>query len=565
MKREDGWNLKQIGIGMGALALLVLVIIVMYKASATVHVTCESRELDTGWNVEAHGIQYEDVTLSETLFEMFNRGDVMVLNRMLPGGETVPNPVLQCYSVHAMVEVFIEGREIFSYGKDLIETGRLLGYGMNYIPLPADYAGKELTVRLTVAEDDAFEGEPAMAIVDGSTFVRRELAEQKINFAVTLFLIVFGLIGMGLSLTMLFKQNAFFRTYCISATSFLLGCWTACNVGVMQYFVRDLSVKSYLEYYSFYLVIIPFILYFKDRVMNENTPKGFRIAYGLLVGADVLLACLAFALQTLNIVHLPAFLRVFHLMIALNFLFLIVLTVWEYRQKHYVEKWLTIGFGLVILTAAAELVRYNLSKYIVGFSGNMYTSVMDVGALILVMTLLVDFGSKVAKSYYRDAWQKLLERMAYVDELTGLFNRRKCDEVMEKLDESDMKYAIVSLDMNLLKIINDTYGHESGDMALKQFSKILQECFPQPATVGRMGGDEFIVILPDVNAQKPAETVQEMERRLDAVHIEGMRESLSAAYGVAYRGEGGNAFGTYRLADERMYRCKRDMKSRMNG
>lgn len=92
MKRKDGWNLKQIGIGLGALALLVLVIIVMYKASATVHVTCESRELDTGWNVEAHGIQYEDVTLSETLFEMFNRGDVMVLKRMLPGGRNGTQP-----------------------------------------------------------------------------------------------------------------------------------------------------------------------------------------------------------------------------------------------------------------------------------------------------------------------------------------------------------------------------------------------------------------------------------------------------------------------------------------
>jgi diguanylate cyclase (GGDEF)-like protein len=212
--------------------------------------------------------------------------------------------------------------------------------------------------------------------------------------------------------------------------------------------------------------------------------------------------------------------------------------------------------------ALYELVRYNLDKYLIGFANNKYDSTMGIAALIIVITLFVDFTNRITKNLYQAAQQKLLEQMAYMDELTGLANRRKCEEEMVALSENEHKnYAIVSMDMNLLKHINDTYGHESGDKALQDFAKVLKEAFPGDATVGRMGGDEFAAILPDTDRKTAEGYIDRMLQMMQEYndHAAGVVR-LSTAYGCACGSEADTPHGVYSKADERMYECKRRMK-----
>ena len=206
------------------------------------------------------------------------------------------------------------------------------------------------------------------------------------------------------------------------------------------------------------------------------------------------------------------------------------------------------------------MVRYNMNKYLVGFSGNKYDSALGFGALVIVIALFVDFGTKVTKNMYKEAQQQALEKMAYIDELTELFNRRRCDETMNELDKTKNYYGIISMDMNLLKHINDTYGHEKGDEALKRFADVMRESFPPQTTLGRMGGDEFIAILPDANQSKVDAYLARLQKNMDKQNQGGSPVTLSAAYGAAFRGERDNSHAVYSLADERMYECKRAMK-----
>lgn len=539
--------------------MLALIVPLVYFTRAK-WIDCQTERFDTGWDAEVHGKSYSNITISETLFGMCNEGDVLTISRQLPKDSHIPNPVLQCYSVQSIVEVYLDEKLIYSYGQDIYEEGLLLGYGMNYVELPEDYAGKELKIVYTVCEDNAFEGLPQLTISDGHTLMEKILSSGRFSIAIAMFLIMFGVICMALSIFMLVSDDIYKRTFCIAAFSFLLGCWTLCSNDLLIFFVKNMSIKVYIEYFSFYLLPLPFTYYFKDFIKQKGCPKAVRIYFWVLIAAELALVGLVVSLQAFNLVPLPRFIGIDHILLLFLALFVVLISVVQYRKNRKLEIGVTVGFGLAMVTALFELIHYNLDKYKLGVADNNYGNSLSFAALFIVIALFADFGGKITTNLYQEAQNHLLARLAYVDELTTLSNRRRCDEVMAELKDVKQLYAIVSMDMNLLKYINDTYGHEMGDYALQQFADVLKNVFPETASVGRMGGDEFIVILPDTDRKLVKGYIASMVKEMEDRSRKEKEIILSSAYGCAFSDEGEDVQSVYALADERMYECKRAMK-----
>lgn len=239
-----------------------------------------------------------------------------------------------------------------------------------------------------------------------------------------------------------------------------------------------------------------------------------------------------------------------------------------------------IGFLIAIVIVIVELIRFNIDKYITGFANNVYSSDTCFAVLIIVISMLVDYGSKTSKLLFENAQKAVLEQMAYMDELTGLGNRRMCEKKLTELEEkemsSDSMYAIVSLDLNFLKHTNDTYGHEKGDELIKNFSDVLSNVFDLYGTVTRTGGDEFVVILDDITEETVKSLLAQMLEQMEEKNKSDSEVILSTAYGYAMKGEiplkqeqnekinlkvvdiGPRA--VYRIADDRMYENKRKSK-----
>jgi diguanylate cyclase (GGDEF)-like protein/PAS domain S-box-containing protein len=108
-------------------------------------------------------------------------------------------------------------------------------------------------------------------------------------------------------------------------------------------------------------------------------------------------------------------------------------------------------------------------------------------------------------------YEEHLHRAAYFDMLTGLPNRRLLFERLTVLDQSDMPYAMLLIDLNDFKVVNDTLGHKVGDELLAGVAHRLQSAVDETATVARLGGDEFAVLLPHA-AQTQAELVAQAVR-----------------------------------------------------
>jgi diguanylate cyclase (GGDEF)-like protein len=161
-------------------------------------------------------------------------------------------------------------------------------------------------------------------------------------------------------------------------------------------------------------------------------------------------------------------------------------------------------------------------------------------------------------------------RLAAHDELTGLLNRRGLEAKLKELFQQPltrrMRLAIVQVDLDLFKAVNDTRGHAAGDMVLKAVACILREVIRRSDFVGRPGGDEFVAILVDVEGPAAAREIAErmLARIQQPIDLGGGAVArISASIGIAFPRTGDQEGDLRQRADDVMYEAKRSGGARV--
>jgi diguanylate cyclase (GGDEF)-like protein len=159
--------------------------------------------------------------------------------------------------------------------------------------------------------------------------------------------------------------------------------------------------------------------------------------------------------------------------------------------------------------------------------------------------------------------QKELEEQAIRDALTGLYNRRFLDETLtrelSRAERDKYSVSVVMLDLDHFKMFNDTYGHDVGDMMLKQLGKLLASQVRAGDIACRFGGEEFVVVMPkaslSVAKQRANDWRMKFESQILIHNGEVLNATLSAGVAV-YPAHGSSSDEIIRKADQAMYAAK---------
>lgn len=183
------------------------------------------------------------------------------------------------------------------------------------------------------------------------------------------------------------------------------------------------------------------------------------------------------------------------------------------------------------------------------------------------------------ESIARQNFLEQVQHLAHHDGLTGLPNRllfeERCEQVLQLAERESSHLALLLLDLDGFKPVNDNYGHEAGDEVLREVAHRLQACIKRRSdTVARLGGDEFIVLLPHLEHANDAWQVAELIRQTLAQPLALNAEkygtptqpkpviTLGASIGIACAPEHGNSpRNLLRAADAAMYRVKKSGKN----
>ena len=149
------------------------------------------------------------------------------------------------------------------------------------------------------------------------------------------------------------------------------------------------------------------------------------------------------------------------------------------------------------------------------------------------------------------------------DPLTGLHNRRGLDLALDLLQSEQRPFAVVSLDIDHFKSVNDTYGHDVGDQVLQSLARLMRNGSRDDDVLCRVGGEEFLILLPDVSPEIAEQVAERLRRQVEQLLIEPVGQ-ITISVGVAHRLQHVDEVGVVlKAADEMLYKAKRTGRNRV--
>jgi diguanylate cyclase (GGDEF)-like protein len=205
------------------------------------------------------------------------------------------------------------------------------------------------------------------------------------------------------------------------------------------------------------------------------------------------------------------------------------------------------------LPASIESHRKNAAYRRVIEAGLLALAALMLFALILTRPLLRAFH-----------WTEKQASEARIDALTGLANRRALEEILaaeiSRAQRFAHELAVVLLDLDRFKEINDSFGHAAGDEMLRAVSRLLSSLARQGDTVARWGGEEFVVVLPETDLEGARRFAERLRRTIEANSVDDM--STTASCGVAAMLSDDSVEALLGAADQALYQAKSNGRNR---
>lgn len=545
-----------------AISILSLGLLLLGSKRFNAPIRFDMVQLDTGWTISRGNNTWELESVNESNIGIVNNGDTLTLTNTLPEVEVL-QPTVYFRTVLSDVKVYIEGELIYSFGDEYVAQDRMLPKMENFVPLPAGYQGKKITVEITAHEDRAFSGLYPLFFGNYNDIKNNLIQSNRFPLVVGIYLCHLGFMLLILAPFLAFSRNHDFSIFFSAVTSIMIGVYILCYNDVFWYISDNPQFYTFIEYFALFTIpaaILGFVLTAGQAPFLKTGILLFQLSISFVMITSLL--------HVSNRIHICNFVSMFHIFSLAEGIFLIFSlikvaieeskTSRDLRGKTSSTIILITGLIIFTLCSLIDIVKFNIMKF--SDQGEVHAQInfTTLGALVFIMSLLLDYFYHCIEYISESTVKAELEGLAYTDTLTNLSNRARCEQYLVDLIGD---FTIISLDLDYLKYTNDNFGHDQGDRLLNGFSEILTGSFTDASLIGRMGGDEFIVVLPFVDEERVLRDINCLNDQLAYRNSQESKLRFSASWGYAGSNDkelGGNhsAQAVYLLADKRMYIMK---------
>ena len=517
-----------------------------------------SYPISGGWTIEITGdggydimpdMDIDEYRLTTALGAVSN----LTLKREFSGDE-LDSATLRIYITAADVVVTLDGDEIYSTSDESAEhldDGR----GYAFIEIPHVDDGGVITISVTSTDDGGLSAIPDLALTTSDRSYAYFIHEDWLGILISIFIFIFGLVVSLLSILFMRLSADYAKLFDIGVFSIFGGVWLLSILNVPLLFGMDPAKNSEMGYLAVSVAFLP--LFSLDMRMRSGMSQKDQGAIKRIMYVNMIVAALLAVLHFTGLLSYVTTVPVIHLLYSVDCLVILLVGVEHFRNMELAEKIYHVDFVFIVIAGFIYMLTYYLRTFFRIIAMNYTDFWFPMMTFIFVVVQLIAYLVHIYGMLMNQAEEEVLRRLAYNDALTGLYNRVRAEEEFKNLDENNLPYAFLNIDLNGLKTINDRYGHAQGDVFIAAFGRILKSVFGEYGPCVRMGGDEFLVIMPDMHIAKLDGLIEEMEKK-EREESRHMSFEIDAAYGVAKSSEMEKpvAEQLYSIADQRMYEMK---------
>ena len=517
--------------------------------------------LDGKWDITINSDYYPAVDLDTFKFPSADKGTTIIMEYQLPDDWSFENPALTFHVRHATVKMYNNWQIFYKYGHERLALNKTVGSGIQIVNFSNDYKGSTLKILLTVTENNAFSSFDSMYLTEWNDAQRILITENRLALFTGSFLVVLGIVVAPITVIATVYSRKYANLLWLSAFSISMGFWTLCYHNIVIIFSIPTYSTSLLEYMCIMLAPIPLLAYLYNYV-NQLKNNTITKIYKTLFVIQFFMSAIAIALHTGDVIHSAALLPYLLVLFFIESIFFVFVFLKSSKKGSSTKKLHIIGLFLILFCVVYDLLIYLLNR----FSGLTLTPVKGIsslGIIVFIGILVIDLIHDISYLLMEEKDKERLIKSAYTDALTQINNRTYCSEYMAALNEKKSNnYTIINFDLNMLKQINDTFGHAQGDHLIKMAAKVISEAFSTSGVVGRMGGDEFIAIIPTTDTNQIEALIKRFNTLIAIENDEDPKLYLSISYGYACNTEvdTNSVEEVYELADKRMYANKKSRR-----
>lgn len=462
-----------------------------------------------------------------------SEGEIKTENIILPNEFNTPKALL-FRTGHTKVEIWLNGKEIYQYGDEKTAPKFMKSPGScwHIVDIPEHSAGKSLEIKLIPVYSDYYGNSFHLFLGTRGDCILKILSNSLGTLIISCGILFVGIISLILYFALHKKKTDLHLEGTpeiflnLGLFSLLIAIWSLQQCGFLQFLIPDGRTLYFIDFFSFFLFPVPFNFLLYD-ICKSKYRKGalyFSVMYLTNMAAAVLLQCA-------GIVDIFQILPVTHIIMLANAVYTVVLIHYEaLTLGNESARDFKLPMYLIMFFGVTELIAYYIQKF------QQTSSFLSLGTMLFIILLIWIQVSRYYDHYIQKQRLNYLQKLANTDMLTEVHNRNAYENKIKYLEthkEELQTTGIVLLDLDNLKTINDHFGHEKGDEAIRLCGQYIQQIFQNKENCFRIGGDEFAYLYRQDEKDLIAGQLESLETQLLKTD-QKLPYSLSISAGYTY-------------------------------